>query len=162
MTLVGIDGKELRRSLKIKLASGVPESEFSLKFVQGMYDRMGVSFFKYGKVADAYPARVDAISSLFVRLIRYLGPEMFAALAASAIEAIPDIEAAPHRRSHGNTEYLMDAANFAMIEYMHPRHPDAHFEGTDSDASPGRMFEGELTQTPNNPEAKKSYQHEGD
>jgi len=38
----------------------------------------------------------------------------------------------------GNTEWLIDAANFAMIEFMHPRHPHAHFTGTDDDASPGR------------------------
>ena len=44
----------------------------------------------------------------------------------------------------GNTEYLMDAANFAMIEFMHPKHPDAHFEATDSKGSPGRQFHGEV------------------
>lgn len=32
---------------------------------------------------------------------------------------------------------MIDVANFAMIEYMYPRHPNAHFEATDSDASPG-------------------------
>lgn len=28
-------------------------------------------------------------------------------------------------------------ANFAMIEYMHPSHPQAHFRATGSDESPG-------------------------
>lgn len=37
----------------------------------------------------------------------------------------------------GNLEHLIDVGNFAMIEYMHPRHPNAHFEAQDSDKSPG-------------------------
>lgn len=32
----------------------------------------------------------------------------------------------------------MDVANFAMIEFMLPRHPDAHYRPTDSHESPGR------------------------
>lgn len=87
-------------------------SEYSLPFLQGMVDRMIVSFCKYGKVADAYPERVDALASLQTRLKRY--------------------------EETGNTEWLMDVANFAMIEFMHPRHPGAHFKSTDSHESPGR------------------------
>lgn len=91
---------------------GVPPSEFSETFLQGMVNRMGVSFHKYGKVADAYPRAVDALASLEQRLARY--------------------------RETGNTEWLMDVANFAMIEFMHPAHDRAHYAPTDSDASPGR------------------------
>lgn len=91
----------------------VPKTEFSEDFVQGMKNRMHVSFFKYGPVADAYPFKVDAIASLMQRLRKYA--------------------------ETGNTEWLIDAANFAMIEFMHPRHPHAYFAGTDDDASPGRV-----------------------
>lgn len=99
----------------------VPASEFSEQFTKGMRDRMAVSYFKYGKVADAYPHKVNAIESLHKRLDRYL--------------------------ETGNTEWLMDVANFAMIEFMHPAHPEAHFRATDSNESPGRaaydtQFEG--------------------
>lgn len=81
---------------------------------------MGVSFHKYGEVADAYPDRVSAIESLKVRLDKYL--------------------------SDGNTEWLMDVANFAMIEFMHPAHPRAHYDPQDSDTSPGRVrHNGEQT-----------------
>lgn len=98
----------------------LPESEFSDLFVQYMKNRMAVSFHKYGPVADAYPHKVDAVASLKKRLERYA--------------------------ETGNTEWLVDAANFAMIEFMYPRHPKAHFEGTDSDASPGRVSaEGKQT-----------------
>jgi hypothetical protein len=31
----------------------------------------------------------------------------------------------------GNTDYLVDVANFAMIEFMHPSHPDASYKPTD-------------------------------
>lgn len=90
-----------------------PESEFSDPFVHGMKARMAVSFHKYGPLAEAYPTKVDAIESLKRRLDRYA--------------------------ETGNTEWLMDVANFAMIEFMRPRHPKAHFKATDSDASPGRI-----------------------
>lgn len=114
--------------MEIKTVANVPTSEFSQEFMQGMVDRMSMSFFKYGLVADAYPARVDAIASLKTRLEKY--------------------------DSTGNLEYLMDAANFAMIEFMRPRHPDAHFTATDSKGSPGRNWVGEVdpSQRANRPE----------
>jgi hypothetical protein len=98
---------------KCNSAAIVPGTEFCEEFVGGMRNRMAVSFHKYGPVAEAYPHRVDAIGSLSVRLQKYV--------------------------ETGNTEWLIDVANFAMIEFMHPRHPDAHFQGTDDDASPGRV-----------------------
>lgn len=127
---------KLRNDLILKGTPGIPESEFSLPFVQGMLDRMGVSFCKYGKVADAYPSRVDAVESLKKRLDKYA--------------------------ETGNTEWLMDVGNFAMIEFMRPRHPQAHFRGTDSHESPGRMFEGTMTDRRNDAEVRKLYKHEGD
>jgi hypothetical protein len=103
------------------MTAAVPDSEFSPEFVKGMKARMDVSYFKYGRVADAFPHKVDAIASLMQRLRLYANGD-------------PAKGIAP-----GNTEYLMDAANFAMIEFMHPRHPDAYFKGTDDDGSPGRV-----------------------
>lgn len=110
--------KTMMDPISIRRAGGVPVSEVSQPFLQGMADRMGVSFFKYGAVAEAYPSRVDAIASLRKRLEKY--------------------------EQTGNTEWLMDVANFAMIEFMHPKHPDAHFQATDSQASPGRAWHGEV------------------
>jgi hypothetical protein len=104
--------------MEIKTADGVPSSEVSREFLQGMADRMAVSYCKYGRVAEAYPKRVDAIASLKLRLEKYA--------------------------QTGNTEWLMDVANFAMIEFMHPRHPEAHFRPTDSRESPGRKWHGEV------------------
>ena len=98
---------------EVVLTTVAPGSEYSKRFLEGMLARMAMSYFKYGNVADAYPSRVNAVESLKLRLEKYA--------------------------ETGNTEYLMDAANFAMIEFMHPAHPDAHFEATDSDGSPGRV-----------------------
>lgn len=91
----------------------VPASEFSDSFVQGMYDRMAVSYFKYGKLANGYPDHADALGCLVQRLVEY--------------------------RKTGNTEYLIDAANFAMIEFLRPSLRNAHYTPTDSAGSPGRV-----------------------
>lgn len=93
---------------------GAPLTEFDETFVVGMRKRMAVSFHKYGPVAAA-AGKVDALASLEQRLEKY--------------------------RETGNTEWLMDAANFAMMEFMQPQHPQAHFRGTDADESPGRTYE---------------------
>jgi hypothetical protein len=111
-------------SRTVALETVAPESEFSRTFLAGMLARMAMSFFKYGKVRDAYPAKVDAVASLRLRLAKY--------------------------EETGNTEYLMDVANFAMIEFMASRHPGAFFEATDSDRSPGRVgHNGGVNQNPN-------------
>jgi len=95
-----------------KKLNEILDTEFSEDFIKKMKDRMITSYFKYGKVADNYGnTYVDAIASLKKRLAKY--------------------------ERTGNTEWLVDAANFAMIEFMYPQHKDAHFEATDSDASPG-------------------------
>lgn len=92
--------------------AGVLSTEFSDRFVDAMRNRMIVSFYKYGPVSLGYPGRVDALASLEKRIAKY--------------------------RETGNAEWLVDVANFAMIEFMHPRHESAHFRSTDSDESPGR------------------------
>ncbi len=37
----------------------------------------------------------------------------------------------------GNTEYLCDAANYLMFEYMYPQKEGAYFKATSSDESAG-------------------------
>lgn len=108
---------------------GVPESEYSRDFHQGMFDRMATSWFKYGNVADAYPNRVDAIASLEKRLEKY--------------------------KATGNIEWLLDLANFAMIEFMRPKHPDAHYKPTDSKESPGRKWVGEVDSSHRNNDPRR-------
>lgn len=90
----------------------IMKTEFSEQFVRYMKNRMEVSYHKYGALAEAYPHKVDAIGSMAERMRMYA--------------------------ETGNSEWLVDAANFLMIEFMYPRHPTAHFVGTDDAASPGR------------------------
>jgi hypothetical protein len=100
----------------------IEKSEFSCEFVEKMKQRMVTSYFKYGPVAENYgKSRVDAIASLKKRLAKY--------------------------EATGNTEWLVDVANFAMIEFMYPQHRKAHFRPTDSTESPGLegVPKGEMT-----------------
>ncbi len=106
--------------MKEKSMSAVPETEFDHEFVRLMKAAMDVSYFKYGAVADASPHKYNAIDSAMVRIRLYLNGDAKKGIAP------------------GNTEYLVDAANFLMIEKMHPSHENAHFKGTDEDGSPGR------------------------
>jgi hypothetical protein len=100
------------KGTQIMTPEEILQTEFDERFVQGMRDRMLISFYKYGKIEDGFPHRVSAIGSLTDRLRKYA--------------------------ESGNTEFLMDVANFAMIEFMHPAHNKAFFRATDSDESPGR------------------------
>lgn len=88
-----------------------PESEYSVPFLQGMINRMGVSYHKYGKVADNASNRTDSLKSMQLRLQKY--------------------------KETGNTEFLIDAANFLMVEFMVPSVDNAYFKPTDSNESPG-------------------------
>lgn len=94
--------------------------ETSRRFHDLMDSAMMVSFHKYGAVGTAYPEKVNALDSLRLRLDKYLNGDP-----AKGIPA-------------GNAEYLVDVANFAMIEFMHPSLP-AVLIHTDSDKSPGRI-----------------------
>jgi len=93
-------------------AEKVLKTEYSAEFDQLRKNRMFNSFYKYGPVAENYGEKlVNAVASLEKYLERY--------------------------KKTGNTEYLADVANFAMIEFMFPQHPQAHFRPTDSLESPG-------------------------
>jgi len=87
-------------------------TEYSDRFDELRKNRMAMSFYKYGPIKENYGNKyVKAVASLEKRLQMY--------------------------KETGNTEYLVDVANFAMIEFMYPQHENAHFEATDSDKSPG-------------------------
>ena len=86
--------------------------EYSDRFDDLRKNRMKVSYHKYGPVAENYgKGYVNAIASLENCLQKY--------------------------KDTGNTEYLCDLANYAMIEFMYPQHPNKHFRATDSSESAG-------------------------
>ncbi len=82
-----------------------PKSEYSPAYWKRMLHAMAMSFHKYGPVRKAYPHKVNAIASLKARLKLY--------------------------EETGNADYLIDVANFAMIEFMHPAHETHHDSPTD-------------------------------
>lgn len=96
-----------------KIQASPLATEFSEQFIELMKNRMLTSYAKYGAIKDAYPEKVDAIQSCYMRIEKYMDT--------------------------GNKEFLVDAANFLMIEFKLPRHPKAHFKATDSNESPGRF-----------------------
>jgi len=94
-------------------SAGVPLTEFDPEFAVRMMSAMMVSFHKYGRVAEAYPVKFSAADDVRARMKKY--------------------------RETGNMHYLVDAANFAMIEAMHPgRKGGAEWAGNDAADSPGR------------------------
>lgn len=91
-----------------------PKTEYSEKFIDGMLNRMEVSFQRYGALKDGFPFKVSAIKTLELKLRKY--------------------------KEEKNLEHLIDLANYAMIEFMHPSLEGAYFEATDSNGSTGRVW----------------------
>ena len=86
--------------------------EYSERFDTLRRNRMEVSFYKYG------PARKN--------------------FATGNVQAIPTMERCIKKyQETGNTEYLVDAANYLMLEFMFPQHQKAHFRATSSEESAG-------------------------
>ena len=101
------------RKLILNFPDSVPIEQVSLEFVQGMFNRMAFGFHNYGPVQEGFPEPHDAIKNLKLRLKKY--------------------------RETANTEWLMDAANYAMIEFMFPKLRGAHFRATNKAESPGSV-----------------------
>ena len=86
--------------------------EYSDKFDELRQNRVALSYYKYGTAADNFGQRlVDALASHDLCIKKYL--------------------------STGNTEYLCDAANYLMFEFMYPQKAGAYFKATDSGESAG-------------------------
>lgn len=97
-----------RSDASVKILS----TEYSNDFDELRKDAMIASYHKYGAIGANYNStNVDAIKSLEKRLKLY--------------------------KETGNTEWLVDIANFAMIEFKYPQHINAHYKATDSRESPG-------------------------
>ncbi len=87
--------------------------EYSEEFDKLRKSRVEVSYYKYGAARDNFGAgRVDAIGSLELCLDKF--------------------------KKTGNTEYLLDVANYAMFRYMYP-FPGEYFKATDSKDSAGTV-----------------------
>lgn len=88
-------------------------NEYSTEFDKLRKSRVEVSFYKYGAAKDNFGSgRVDAIGSLELCLDKF--------------------------KKTGNTEYLLDVANYAMFRYMFPL-PGEYFKATDISESAGTV-----------------------
>ncbi len=81
------------------------------EFITKMENAIETSHHKYGWMSDTYPELAQAVKCIQERLDLY-------------------------NKTH-NKDYLVDIANFAMIEYKCPSYEDAKSTPTDSDKSPG-------------------------
>lgn len=89
------------------------DNEYSTEFDKLRKSRVEISYYKYGAARDNFGAgRVDAIGSLELCLEKF--------------------------KKTGNTEYLLDAANYAMFRYMYPMLGE-FFKATDSKDSAGTV-----------------------
>lgn len=86
--------------------------EYSEEFDRLRKNRVEMSFYKYGTARKNF--------------------------ATGNVQAIPTMDLCIKKyKDTGNREYLLDAANYLMFEYMFPQHPKAHFRATSSKESAG-------------------------
>ena len=103
-----------------------PQYKRYFEALQHMVNRMAVSHFKYGKIADKCNTEwIDDMLGGRQRLCMYdgIGPR-------------PDYK----EINTGNTENLLDAANFFILEHLFPKKKTAHFRAQTSAESPGLAY----------------------
>jgi hypothetical protein len=85
--------------------------DFSTEFIEKMKNAIETSHYKYGWASKTYPELAQAYKCIAERLEAY-------------------------EKTH-NKDYLVDIANFAMLEFMHPAFADAKYHPTDDDKTVG-------------------------
>ena len=85
--------------------------DFSEEFIAKMKNAIEMSHYKYGWASKTYPELAQAIKCVQERLDMY-------------------------EKTH-NKDFLIDIANFAMLEYLYPSYEDSKYVPTDSKDSPG-------------------------
>ena len=81
----------------------VPKTQWSKFFLQGMINRMAFGFFRYGDVTKSHEDWIKRLKNSI-----------------------------NHYHKTGNTEFMLDAANYCMCEFQFPTHSKAHFTCSDS------------------------------
>ena len=88
------------------------DNEYSLRFDELRKNRVEVSFYKYGSAKKNFDGcHTNALETMQMCIDKY--------------------------KETKNTEYLCDAANYIMFEFMYPSFKDAYFRATSSDESAG-------------------------
>lgn len=124
----------------LEASCGREFSETLDRFIRRMVDRMIMSSYKYGPVTAESVKREAWDQNIALRLERF--------------------------RDTGNTEWLVDAANFLVIMSTFPCHPAWHFASTGSEESPGIVVDGLRIHGPDDLPAAERHlrrqQREGD
>lgn len=90
----------------------IPDTEYSSRFDELRRNRVEVSFYKYGSAKKNFGDHlVNALETMQMCIEKY--------------------------KDTKNTEYLCDAANYLMFEFMYPSLDGAYFKATDSSQSAG-------------------------
>lgn len=90
------------------------KDDYSLKFDELRKHRVEQSYYKYGPAKKNFgEGLVDALATTELCIEKY--------------------------KKTGNTEYLCDAANYMMFEFMFPKVDSAYFVGTGSEDSAGTV-----------------------
>lgn len=93
------------------VGKNLPE-EYSDRFDRLRQNRVETSYYKYGSAKDNYGKGLcNALESHGLCIQKY--------------------------KETGNTEYLLDAANYLMFEFMYPQQAGAYFKETGSSESAG-------------------------
>ena len=88
------------------------EDEYSVRFDELRKNRVKTSMYKYGSAKINFGQKlVNALESMELCVNKY--------------------------RTTGNTEYLCDAANYLMFEFMYPQQEGAYLRATGSNESAG-------------------------
>ena len=88
------------------------ELDYSERFDELRKHRVELRHYKYGRASKNFKTgNVNALLSMQLCIDKY--------------------------KETGNTEYLCDAANYIMFEFMFPQVPNAYFKATDSEQSAG-------------------------
>jgi hypothetical protein len=103
------------QTIKLHLPDMVPLNQIDIPFIQGMLDRMAVGFFNYGHMRR-YEVKSHSLKNAEIRI--------------------------KHYKKTKNTEFLMDAANYCMMEFVNPSIKGAFYEATTKKQSPGAIVDG--------------------
>lgn len=86
--------------------------EYSERFDELRKNRVQTSYYKYGSARKNFSTgNVNALETMKLCVEKY--------------------------KETGNTEFLVDAGNYLMFEFMYPQHEKAYFRATDSSESAG-------------------------
>ena len=90
---------------KMESLESLRQTEWSEEFECLMRNRLLMGRFRYGKMGGPAKGKFDHVASMIQRLRLY--------------------------QKTGNLEHLVDVANIALVKFVAPNHPHAHFDATD-------------------------------